>query len=189
MTAIARRAMASAGHWSSTVGWWIAESIRILAWRGIVGAGLGLAGPVLQFAALLLVLGYASWLATNEPHTYFGVQWIPRESQRLLVLVAVATATMLIIAAGVRWFGAIIMLKSRLRIEKAVGERVVELAEIDFFLSGQGDESGLLRTGDVLRLARRDGRAAGRVVVSLYMAMPAVVLSLAAIVALMWIAP
>lgn len=183
------RAGATARRWGGTVAWLVVESTRILVWRGIVGAVLALVGPVLQVAALVMILGYASWLTSNEPRTILGREWVPRESPEVLVIVVIATAVILVVAAIARWVGAILMLRSRLRMERAFGEQVAARAATEFAIPGAGEESGLLRPGEVIRLARRDGRAAGRVVVSLHMAAPALVLAVAATVALFWIAP
>lgn len=183
------RAGASARRWSATVAWLVVESTRILVWRGVVGSMLALIGPVLQISAVVMILAYASWLASGESRMILGTEWVPRESSGALLTVVSVTSAMLVVAAIARWIGAVLMLRSRLRMERVFGESLADRAATEFSIPGIGQESGLLRPGDVIRVARRDGRAAGRVVVSLHMAVPALVLAVAAIVALLWIAP
>lgn len=173
--------------WSATLRWWIVEATKILVWRGVVGTTLLLVGQLLQVGAVVMAIAYASWLVVNEPRTFVGVELVPRDSPGLLVGVTLSIAAILLIAATAKWLGAILMLKCRLWIERAIGERVVTTAVEEFRLPGGASRYGMLQSGEVLRLASRDGRAAGRVVRSIHLAVPALVLAIGAMGALFWI--
>lgn len=175
--------------WTTSLFWWISEFTRILKWKGILGSILCFLGPALQVNSILIVLSYSSWLSSNEVRSYFGMSLVPRESPALMFFVASVVLILLLTAGFMQWLGYTLLLKSRFFVERSLVRLLLAFFENNYYIPSLKFKSFSNHSRKLLQVLRSEVRIAGRVSLSLHLALSDMFLVIISSASLIWISP
>ena len=185
ITGLSSLRLASYRRYASVVRFIMVDSIGMLRWRGPVASALTLGGPVLQIVVLAIVLSYASAITAGGDREILGWTVNARDSLSLLVMVSSVSLVLLMLAGVLGWLGGILTADARIRLERGYGRRVMEHVLLWYEAPGQAESTGEIPVSKVVSLCRRDAKLVSRVVMGFYLAIPPLVLCIAALATLL----